>query len=65
MVDFDPDLRLVTIPDNATLKDIITMMNAFKLKVNVKDPNNKAWLYKYRSWVEERPTDNDGGLFKA
>ena len=42
-----------TIPENATLKDVIEILNKMKLMVHLDDKGNKEWIYNHKNWFTD------------
>ena len=48
--DFKETVQPFKIPENASLKDIIEVLNKMKLVVHLDDLDNKQWIYEHKDW---------------
>ena len=52
-MNFEETTQCFRIPENATLKDVIEILNKMSLVVNLNDEDNKEWIYNHKEWFIE------------
>jgi len=47
----DSDYRDIRVPQDATLEEVIEIINMTRLQIDLNHPDVKAWVFDHKDWI--------------